>query len=351
MKIDDVFINYKYLHKYVYIGYSGGIDSGVLLDLCCKFLRNKHILKVIHVNHSYNDQSNRWLFFCRNVCDAYNIILYTYTIKNKMYIDNIEETLRVCRFNFFLKSVIKNTSLLLAHHNNDLIETFIMRLFRGCGVSVASGMKYKTKMNYINVVRPFLSVTKLDIINYAIFNKVNFVVDNSNYDVNFRRNYIRFCVEPFLKEKLINKLLIIKHLRLTDNIIRYINKFLFCFIKSPGFKYKAISLIYINQLSFFLFKELLRFWIGLNEYKMPSYNSLYEIVKLIRAKSFRACYVKINQYIIEKLSMNIYISEYVEKFIYLYDIFSIVYVCVFDSNLVIVYIKCCSKFILKKLNV
>lgn len=350
MKLNDIFKDYCNninLRKYVYIGYSGGVDSGVLLDLSCKVLRREYFLKVIHINHSYSDQANRWSLFCRNICNTYDIVLYTYTIKNKMYIDNIEETLRVFRFNFFLKSIVKNTTLLLAHHNDDLLETIIMRLFRGGGINAVSGMKYRNKINCINIFRPLLNFCKLDIVNYALFNNIPFITDNSNFDVKFKRNHIRLYFDMFLKEYTVNKQLILKHIKLTDNIVRYVTKFLSFFIKSAGFQYKAISVIYMNTMSFFLFKELIRCWLNFNEYKMPSYNSLHELIKLIRSRSFKHSYIKIDKCIIEKLDKNIYVSEYYSEILATVDILAVVYVNVFNSNMVVVYIKHKTKFILK----
>ncbi len=125
-----IFSNFKF-HKNIYIAYSGGVDSGVLLYLTSKFFdKNKFFIRVLHVNHGYNRSAFLWSLFCKNVCNEYKIPLVIFNSKTFSKNKNIEQECRFIRFNNFFDFIFKNSTLLLAHNEDDFLETMFLRLFR-----------------------------------------------------------------------------------------------------------------------------------------------------------------------------------------------------------------------------
>jgi tRNA(Ile)-lysidine synthase len=306
----DIFFGKLKYHKFIYIGYSGGCDSSVLLDLVCKILRNKYIIKIIHVNHFYSKQSDKWSVFCKNVCNTYNVILYTYVCKNEIYTGNLEENFRILRVNFFLDTIKKNSTLFLAHHSNDLIETFFMRLFRNSGVSIFNGIQYRNKIGHLNVVRPLLGESRADIFSYSSRNNIAFVCDISNFNKRFIRNYIRFYISPFFKKKIIDIKFMLKHIKLTNESLFYVRNSLSFIIYSDGFNYKCLFIDFLTKLSNFLLNEVIRKWIFFYNYKHPSFIQLIEIKKIIESKKNIYSFIKIDNYLIIKFKKCLYIYDY-----------------------------------------
>ncbi|HFL8819446.1 MAG TPA: tRNA lysidine(34) synthetase TilS [Candidatus Azoamicus sp. OHIO2] len=352
MNLDKFYFSNLYekliLHKHVYIGYSGGIDSSVLLDLSCRILRKKHMLKVIHINHSYSSEANAWSFFCKNICNKYHVGLYTYTFKNIVYKDNLEENFRVVRFNFILNTLMKNTTLLLAQHTNDLVETIFMRMIRGSGVVGILSIKNKNRIGQVNIVRPLLNITKLDIISYALLNNIPFIIDKSNYNKKLSRNYIRFYIDNFFTDHIINKRIILRYLNLNSNIVRYVNKFLYFFIKCSVFNYKSLHVSSLINMSKFLLKELLRAWISFNNYKMPSYIILIELIKIIKTRVTHISFIHIDNYSIVKFKNNIYIKSYGCDVAGIRQAYLFVYLNIIKNNMFILYGQSNDIVILKK---
>jgi tRNA(Ile)-lysidine synthase len=86
--------------------------------------------------------------------------------------------------------------ILTAHHLGDQVETIILNLARGVGPLEIWGMRELSG----KVLRPFLSVSKEDILDYAKKNKLRYVIDKSNFDLKYNRNRIRKNIVPELKK-------------------------------------------------------------------------------------------------------------------------------------------------------
>ena len=91
---------------------------------------------------------------------------------------------------------VKADKIILAHHEDDQVETFIMRLARGTGLNGMECMKINDGIYF----RPMLNASKKDILEYLNLNSLNFVQDDSNFDTNFTRNFIRLELLPKLQE-------------------------------------------------------------------------------------------------------------------------------------------------------
>ena len=153
---------------------------------------------VVHINHNINKESEKWAKFCKSICEKLNIpiIVQNTTVNNEKKI-GIEAAAREQRYLFFNQLVCD--VIVLAHHLNDNVENFFIRLLRGSGIDGLSSMDEETKINKVLYLRPLINVDKEFIVNYAHNNKLRWIDDPSNNDEKIVRNKIRKSVFPILK--------------------------------------------------------------------------------------------------------------------------------------------------------
>jgi tRNA(Ile)-lysidine synthase len=92
----------------------------------------------------------------------------------------------------------KDEAILLAHHEADQAETLLLRLFRGAGPLGLSGMSVKTTLGNNELLRPLLSCSKENILDYGKANHLHWIEDESNQNPRFDRNYLRLEILPLL---------------------------------------------------------------------------------------------------------------------------------------------------------
>ena len=185
------------------VAFSGGLDSTVLLyalkQALVKEKLNKEIL-AIHVDHKQNKNSKNWIEHCKKFCETMQVSFACSQIKsNKKALS--ENDLRNLRYEVFSEYVDKNSTLFLAHHLDDQIETFFFRIFRGTGMDGIVGIPEERALNEGRLVRPFLGLSKDLLLSYAKKHKLDFINDPSNKDTSFDRNYIRKNIIPKIKNR------------------------------------------------------------------------------------------------------------------------------------------------------
>ena len=201
IKIDKLFkINNR---DVIVVGCSAGPDSMALMDMLVK-ARDKYNLFLIcaHVNHNVRKESIEEARFMQEYCEKNNICFETMTIENYGE-DNFHNEARNIRYNFFEKIVEKYHAeyLMTAHHADDLMETILMRIVRGSNLNGYSGFKKVVEKNNYKLVRPLISLTKDDLLQYDIENNIKFYIDSSNNKMKYTRNRYRKIVLPFLKKE------------------------------------------------------------------------------------------------------------------------------------------------------
>jgi tRNA(Ile)-lysidine synthase TilS/MesJ len=110
-----------------------------------------------------------------------------------------ESTARAGRYAFFAEAAKKlgRRDLVLAHHADDQVETFLLQLLRGTG-SGGRGMEPEAKRGRLVLHRPWLALWKKEIVAYARARKLNWSEDGSNADTRHRRNLVRKRLLPYL---------------------------------------------------------------------------------------------------------------------------------------------------------
>lgn len=294
----------------IYIGYSGGLDSSVLLNLCFNiFKKKKFFIRAININYSHNKNSKNWDIFCKTQCNNYKIPITTFFINSCYKNKNLEQEFRIIRYKIFFKLLNKSTTLLLAHNSNDLLETFFLNLFRGCGIngilSINENLTYKNN----SILRPMINFNKEQILEYAIKNNINYITDFTNFDNNFNRNFLRFNLFEEIKKKWNN---------FENPILRYMDfaKSSYLFIQNRyNFffsKYKKnnnyLSLNNINFLPLYMRNNIIKNFIKKNYIKPISNYHITELNKIIVCKN-KFAFIKINNFIFYRDLKNIYVKK------------------------------------------
>ncbi len=191
------------------IAVSGGYDSLALAFLSKCYSIEKNIKSYFYtVDHKLRSESLNEAKKTRYVLKKFGITCKILTIKNKIKSTNIQSKAREARYKLIYKECYKNkiNTLLTAHHQNDLIEGFFIRLIRGSGLkglsSFSKTINQNTKNTNVNILRPLLSINKNQLI-YIINNTFKFHIDDkSNQNDIFLRIRIRKLLNLLNKEGL-----------------------------------------------------------------------------------------------------------------------------------------------------
>ena len=188
------FKNHKIQNKKLILALSGGLDSVVLLELL-KELSSPCQLKlyVVHIHHGHSNQKEITSYRDK-AGDFVNCLSQTYDMEflcpepPKKFLKS-EEDFRKFRYSHFEKILREKRAdfITLAHNRDDLLETRLLQLVRGCG---EKGLK-ALQMWYPPYLRPLLAFSRQDIKNYALQSKLEWLEDPSNKDNHYLRNWIR----------------------------------------------------------------------------------------------------------------------------------------------------------------
>ena len=183
---------------------SFGPDSMALFDY---LIKENIYFEIAHVNYHILEQADNDEKCIRDYARKFNIKVHV--LETEMPLDiNEEDWARDVRYDYFgevaITTGIKN--VLVAHNEDDVIETFLLQQERNNIVSYY-GLKYKLVRKNYNVIRPLLNYTKDSLLKYCLENDVPYSIDPSNYDTKFKRNFFRHNVVSRLSEAERNEIL------------------------------------------------------------------------------------------------------------------------------------------------
>jgi len=185
----------------IWVAYSGGLDSTVLLHLAKQWAKENGSLfsfeptiKAIHIHHGLSANADDWLKHAEQQCQQLNIELVTEKVLLQDVGDGIELTARKARYWEFEKHLAENDILLQGHHLDDQAETFFMRALRGSGLKGLSAIPAQRSLSQhhsATILRPLLKANKQDLEDYAQQQGLSWVEDESNDDIQYERNWWR----------------------------------------------------------------------------------------------------------------------------------------------------------------
>lgn len=170
---------------------SGGVDSMCLADL---LITSGIHFELAHVNFQLRgDESEGDMDFVRTWADSNNITYHINRVDTLSYSKtkgiSIQMAAREIRYSFFeeIRASQKLHGILLAHHEDDQLETIFLNLLRGTGIEGVYGMAERKGW----LIRPLLPYSKAEIQRYVVENQLKWRDDSSNKKDDYKRNNLR----------------------------------------------------------------------------------------------------------------------------------------------------------------
>ena len=178
--------NKKYL-----LACSFGPDSMALFHLLVK---SGYDFACAIVNYHLRDESDEEVLGLLKYAKEFDINVYVYDVKESI-LKNVEATCREIRYKFFkdLCTQYGFDACLVAHHQDDLIETYLMQKERQNN-PIFYGISSETMIYGVNIIRPLLNYKKSDLQQICDDNNVPYSIDKTNFDISIMRNKIRLNV-------------------------------------------------------------------------------------------------------------------------------------------------------------
>ena len=184
------------------VAYSGGVDSHVLLHLLAKRRETLSApLSAVHVDHQIQSQSGDWAVHCQAVCEELQIPFETLHVDGRVRPgESPEAAARTARYRALADWLPAGALLITAQHQDDQAETLLLQLFRGAGPRGLSAMPRLAGLGQGHLLRPFLDYRQAEILDYAHAHKLRWVEDPTNTDTRYDRNLLRQQLLPQLRE-------------------------------------------------------------------------------------------------------------------------------------------------------
>ncbi len=260
------------------IGLSGGLDSTVLLHIASR-LRPAQV-HGLYIDHQLHEASAAWGRHCQELCNRLGVDL----LSRKVAVERTAEqgpeaAARAARYEAFAEILENNQLLLLAHHQDDQAETLILQLLRGAGLAGAAAMPALKTFAAGWLGRPLLDCSREQLQEYANRHGLQWVEDPSNADQELRRNFLRHEIFPRLEQQWPGcrrtlarsaRLAAEANALLTERGNRDLR---LC----TGVKPAQLDLPALGKLPDARRRNLLRTWIQVNGYPLPSEAVLVEI--------------------------------------------------------------------------
>lgn len=186
-----------------YIGFSGGLDSSVLLHalVCLKERMELPPLTAVHIHHGLQAVSAHWPNQCQAYCQGLGVNFLSLSVQVSVSGQGIEAAAREARYGAWEQLLKEGDVLLTAQHANDQAETLLFRLLRGAGVKGLGAMSSERLLGAGQLVRPLLAVQRAELEGYAQQHGLVWIEDPSNQDVRYSRNYLRHEVIPHIQAR------------------------------------------------------------------------------------------------------------------------------------------------------
>ena len=268
-------------HTVFEVGLSGGLDSVVLLHLLHRMREFRHFdLRAVHVHHGLSTNADSWAKFCQDYCQRLDVALRVCRVNVQNQGKGLEAAARAARYQAFSDGLRK--IIVLAHHRNDQIETFMLSAVRGGGLRGMAAMPVWRNLNEeIQIWRPLLAFSRQELAEYAQQWGLSFVEDESNEDSGYLRNWMRNQALPQWQQRIPNfEQQICANVRLLQEDLQLLDEL----IES---EYQRISPNGIFSISLWrqctplLRRRLLWYFLRKQTESLPSYHSIVDFARVL----------------------------------------------------------------------
>lgn len=274
--------------KRLFVAYSGGLDSSVLLHL---LVSAEPAFQIIpwHINHGLIDSAMQMEQFCIEQARNHGLELRIDRLDLAAVDSNIEAIARRQRYQLFEQQTVRGDCILTAHHADDQAETFLLNALRGAGVAGLRGIAARRYLGETLLLRPLLGYSRSQLESYASENEVAWFNDPSNQDLRYDRNYLRKEVMPLFAKRWSN----VQDALATSSEIQAETQVLlgeiaqqdFASLKLPGSRGDVrIDVAGLALLSPGRGKNLIRYWVEKAGLVVLPHARLEELMQQLRAR-------------------------------------------------------------------
>ena len=272
----------------VFVAFSGGLDSSVLLHLLVSRSRDFQIVPW-HFNHGLLDVAPGMEVFCIEQAQRYGLEIRIDRLDLNGVDSNIEAEARRQRYQLFRQHTGAGDCIVTAHHADDQAETFLLNALRGSGSAGLRGIARQRMLGDTLLLRPLLQFSRERLEEYAAQHEIPWFNDPSNQTNRFDRNYLRNQVVPAIRTRwphFQESLSVASEIQSeTQALLDEIAGLDFAVLKtatSGGFS--TIDLAGLLQLSPARRKNLVRYWIADAGLPTLPQARLQELMKQLHAK-------------------------------------------------------------------
>ncbi len=206
----------------IVIAVSGGADSVALTHILCE-LREQFGYKLFlcHLNHKIRgEEAEADEQYCRELAKRLNLEIYCehYDVPKiaREKNESLELAARNIRYEFYLRACkhFSVSKIALAHHKDDLCETIIFNIIRGCSFHGLRGIPVKRALysgidenkqtrknaNQLTIIRPIMCCEKSELETFLQNENINWRIDRTNYELKASRNVIRHKILPEMEK-------------------------------------------------------------------------------------------------------------------------------------------------------
>jgi tRNA(Ile)-lysidine synthase len=189
------------------VAFSGGRDSTVLLHALARLRVSRRFeLRAVHVNHGLQASARDWELHAADVATRLELpySVLRVIVRNDSG-QGLEAAARAARYDALRNQLRPGDRLLTAHHADDQLETVLLHLFRGSGVTGLAGIPRDTLFGPGRLCRPLLDVPAAALQAYATAilepEGISWLTDPMNADPAYDRGYLRHEVAPILRRR------------------------------------------------------------------------------------------------------------------------------------------------------
>ncbi len=192
----------------VLVGLSGGADSVALLHFIKQLaLKRQFSIIACHVHHGLREAAAKDAAFAKETAKKLDVDFVLKKVNVKKLVKDedlsIEHAARKARYAAFeeVAKKYKACTIALAHHGDDNAETILLNILRGTKAKGILGIPVTRALGKLKIVRPFLCITRGEVLNYIKAHKLSFIDDETNFQDIYTRNWVRTQLLPLLESK------------------------------------------------------------------------------------------------------------------------------------------------------